>query len=227
MVTWENARLKEISSSISLINNLHVSPTSNNVHATKYIETYQMSNPFQDQLLKAGVVTKKQVQKAQQDKSRNHKQQKHTKKEVVVDETKLKAQQVAEEKAQRDRELNKKKQAQARQKATSIEINQLIENNCLARDDSCEIVYNFEHDKTIKRIYVNAEMKQKITLGKLGIARIEGRYELVPKSVADKIKQRNEKRLVIFDAEQTTKDQETVDENDPYADYQIPDDLTW
>lgn len=186
-----------------------------------------MGNPFQDQLLKAGVVTKKQVQKAQQDKSRNNKQKKHSKKEVVVDETKLKAQQAAEEKSRRDRELNKKKQDQIRQKATSIEINQLIENNCLARDASCEIVYNFEHDKTIKRIYVNAEMKQKITQGKLGIARIEGRYELVPKSVADKIKQRNEKRLVIFDADPTAKNQETLDENDPYADYQIPDDLTW
>ena len=70
-------------------------------------------------------------------------------------------------------------------------------------------------------------MKQKITQGKLGIARIEGRYELIPQSVADKIKQRNEKRLVIFDAEQTADKNETVDENDPYAEYQIPDDLNW
>lgn len=186
-----------------------------------------MGNPFQDQLLKAGVVTKKQVQKAQQDKSRNNKQQKHSKKKVVVDENKLKAQQAAEEKAQRDRELNKKKQDQARQKATSIEINQLIENNCLTRDDSCEIAYNFEHDKKIKRIYVNAEMKQKITQGKLGIARIEGRYELVPQSIADKIKQRNAKRLVIFDTDQTVEKTETTEETDPYAEYQIPDDLTW
>ena len=179
-----------------------------------------MSNPFQDQLLKAGLVTKKQVQKVQQDKSRKNKQQR-SKKEQPVDEVKLKAQQAAQEKAQLDRELNKKKEQQARQKAISIEINQLITNNCLARDESCEIVYNFEHNKKVRRIYVNAEMKQQIVQGKVGIARIEGRYELVLKSIAEKIKQRNEKRIVIFDA------QEVVDENDPYADYEIPDDLTW
>lgn len=179
-----------------------------------------MGNPFQDQLLKAGLVTKKQVQKVQQDKSRKNKQQR-SKKETVVDETKLKAQQSAQEKAKHDRELNKKKEEQARQKAVSIEINQIITNNCLARDESCDIVYNFEHDKKVRRIYVNAEMKQQIVQGKVGIARIEGRYELVLKSIAEKIQQRNEKRVVIFDV------QEVVDENDPYAEYEIPDDLIW
>ena len=179
-----------------------------------------MGNPFQDQLLKAGLVTKKQVQKVQQDKKRKNKQQ-HTKKEQVVDQVKLKAQQAAQEKAKRDRELNKKKEEQARQKAISIEINQLITDNCLTRDESCEIVYNFEHNKKVKRVYVDAEMKQQIIQGKLGIARIEGRYELVPKAVAEKIRQRNEKRIIIFD------DQEKTDKNDPYSEHQIPDDLMW
>ena len=128
-----------------------------------------MSNPFQDQLLKAGLVTKKQVQKVKQDKNRKRKQQQqHSKKEKVVDEAKLKVQQAVEEKTRRDRELNRKKENQARQKAISIEINQLITDNCLARDESCDIVYNFEHNKKIKRIYVDAEMKQKIVQGKLG-----------------------------------------------------------
>ncbi|MDX2506703.1 MAG: DUF2058 domain-containing protein [Gammaproteobacteria bacterium] len=182
-----------------------------------------MNNPFQEQLLKAGLVTKKQVQKVKQDKNRKRKQmQQHSKKEKVVDENRLKAQQAVEEKARRDRELNKKKEDQARQKAISIEINQLIENNCLDRDETCEVVYNFEHNKKVKRIYVNAEMKQQIVKGKLGIARIEGRYELVPKTIAEKIQQRNEKRVVIF-----SDDQAIVNENDPYADHQIPDDLMW
>ena len=181
-----------------------------------------MSNPFQDQLLKAGLVTKKQVQKVKQDKNRKRKQQQqHSKKEKVVDEAKLKVQQAVEEKTRRDRELNRKKEDQARQKAISIEINQLITDNCLVRDESCDIVYNFEHNKKIKRIYVDAEMKQKIVQGKLGMARIEGRYELVAKSIAERIQQRNDKRIVIFNA------QESVDDNDPYSEYQVPDDMMW
>ncbi len=184
-----------------------------------------MSNPFQDQLLKAGLVTKKQVQKARQDKTRQQKKQRSNN-ETVVDENQIKIKAAAQEKAKHDRELNQQKQLQARQKATSIEINQLIENNCLARDESCEIIYNFEHNKKVRRIYLNAEMKQKVIQGKLGIARIEGRYELVPLAVAEKIKQRNEKRVIIFD-DDLNKSLKTSNEDDPYADYQIPDDLTW
>ena len=180
-----------------------------------------MSNPFQEQLLKAGLVTKQQVQKIRQEKNKQYKQ-KNVKKDKAVDENRLRAEQAAQKKAERDRELNRRKQEQAQQKAISIEINQLVTNNAIKRDQSCEIVYNFEHNKKIKRIYVNEDMKQKIVDGKLGIARIEGRYELVPQAVAEKIQQRNPKRVVIFDEAS-----QSVDENDPYAAYQVPDDLAW
>lgn len=180
-----------------------------------------MNNPFQEQLLKAGLVTKQQVNKVKQEKKQKHKQQR-TKKAAPIDEAKLKAQKAADEKAQRDRELNKKKQEDAQKKAISIEINQLITDHCLARGEDCEIIYNFEHNKKVKRIYINEEMKKQIIQGKLGIARIEGRYELVPKSVAEKIQQRNDKRIILFSPEQ-----QAADENDPYAEYQIPDDLMW
>ncbi|MCK4706235.1 MAG: DUF2058 family protein [Gammaproteobacteria bacterium] len=54
------------------------------------------------------------------------------------------------------------------------------------------------------------------------MARIIGQYELIPKAIAEKIQQRNEKRVILFEAEQLQ-----VDENDPYAEHQIPDDLMW
>ncbi len=178
-----------------------------------------MSNPFQDQLLKTGLVSKQQAHKAKQDKKNK---QRKAKKGSVADESSLKIQQAADEKAKRDRELNKIKEEQARQRALSAEINQLIVNNALQRDESCEVVYNFQHNNKIKRIYINEEMKLKIMQGKLGIARIEGRYEVVPENVANKIKQRNEKRIVIF------KDEKLVtDEDSAYAEYQVPDDLMW
>lgn len=180
-----------------------------------------MSNPFQEQLLKAGIVSEQQVKKANRDKYRKQKQKK-PKNRPDVDANKLKIQQAAEEKARRDRELNKKKQEQARQRAVSAEIDQLIITHLLPRDDRCDISYNFEHNGKVKSIYVNAEMKQQIVQGKLGIARIQGRYELVPLSTAEKIRQRNEKRVILFSNEPAV-----VDENDPYADFKVPDDLIW
>lgn len=181
-----------------------------------------MNNPFQEQLLKAGLVTRQQVKKAQQDKNKAHKQQR-SRKEQAVDENAVRARKAAEEKARRDRELNLKREEQARQKAISIEINQLIESNCLPRDESCEIAYNFEHQKKVRRIYVNADMKQKIISGKLGIARIDGRYELVPQDAAEKIRERNPRRIVILQPEPDS----PGDEDDPYAAYPVPDDLVW
>ena len=181
-----------------------------------------MNNPFQEQFLKAGVVNKQQVQKAQQDKNKKKKQQHNNKKIKPVNEAAIKAKKLAAEKSERDRELNKRREDQARGKAVSAEINQLIKDNLIPRDEKCEIAYNFEHQKKVKKIYINEDMKQQIVKGKLGIARIEGVYELIPLSVAEKIKQRNEKRVVIFEAEEKAKDAD-----DPYADFEVPDDLVW
>lgn len=180
-----------------------------------------MSNPFQDQLLKTGLVSKQQVHKAKQDQSKKNKQQ-PSRKEKIADETRLKVEQAAKEKEKRDRELNKQKQEKVRQKSITVEINQLIASNCLARDENCEIAYNFDHNNKINRIYIDAEMKQLIIQGKLGIALIEGRYELVPQSAAEKIRQRDENRIVIFSADQSDNDGDYSAEK-----HQIPDDLTW
>lgn len=183
-----------------------------------------MGNPFQDQFLKAGVVTKQQVKKAQSSSNKKKKEQR-SKKSNVVDENKLKAQQLAKEKAEHDKALNLRKEEQAKQKAISIEIDQLITANLIKRDDDCEIVYNFEHRKKVNRIYVNPDMKQRIIDGKLGIARIDGRYELIPKLIAEKIQQRNDKRVILF--ENIGNEEKQIDENDPYAEFQVPDDLMW
>jgi uncharacterized protein len=180
-----------------------------------------MGNPFQDQFLKAGVVTKQQVKKAQSSSNKKKKEQR-SKKNNVVDENKLKAQQAAKEKADRDKALNQRKEDQAKQKAISTEIDQLITSNLIKRDEACEIIYNFEHRKKVNRIYINADMKQRVIDGKLGIARIDGRYELIPKLIAEKIQQRNEKRVILFENEE-----QTIDANDPYAEFQVPDDLIW
>lgn len=184
-----------------------------------------MGNPFQDQLLKAGVVTKQQVKKAQSASNKKKKEQRSKKNNNIVDENKLKAQQLAKEKAEHDKALNLRKEEQAKQKAISIEIDQLILSNLIKRGEECEIIYNFEHRKKVNRIYLNEDMRQRIINGKLGIARIEGRYELIPKLIAEKIQQRNDKRVILF--EQSEQEEQAMDENDPYAEFKVPDDLIW
>ncbi|MBI3188386.1 MAG: DUF2058 domain-containing protein [Gammaproteobacteria bacterium] len=181
-----------------------------------------MSNPFQDQLLKAGLVTKQQVLKANSDKNKQNKQQRAPKGTTAITDTALKAQQIANEKANQAREFNKQKEEQARQKAATAEIRQLISSHHIKRDSGCDIAYNFEHDKKVKTIYVNEELRKQIIQGKTGIVCLEEKIELVPKAIAEKIQQRNAGYIVLF-----TDEQQTSDANDPYADYKVPDDLMW
>ncbi len=159
----------------------------------------RMNNPFQEQLLKAGLVTKQQVHKAKKEKHKKNKQNRSNKNSSDTDESTIKVLQAAEEKAARDRELNRKKEEQARKKATSAEINQLIIKHHIERPEDCDLVYNFQHRNKVIRIYINNALKNNIMQGSLGIARIDGRYELVPVSIAKKIQQRNENRVVLFD----------------------------
>jgi uncharacterized protein len=183
-----------------------------------------MNNPFQEQLLKAGVVSKQQVDKVNRDKNRKDKVKRHNRKAPVeLDATQIAAKKAADDKTAKDRALNEKKQIQIRNRAISLEIDKLITDNLIKRDSKCELVYNFDHRGKVRRLYVDPKMRQEIIDGKLGMARIEGRYELVPDVTAEKIQERNKTRVLIYN--QVDKDEST--QNDDYADYQIPDDLIW
>ncbi|WP_163835390.1 DUF2058 domain-containing protein [Spartinivicinus ruber] len=180
-----------------------------------------MSKSLQDQLLNAGLVDKK---KANQIKKSQHKQKKtkQKSKEATIDETKLSAQQAIEEKAERDRQLNLERKAEAEKKAIAAQIKQLIELNKVAKGDG-DIGYNFTDDKKIKKIYVTEQIQVDLSKGRLAIVKLSEGYELIPKGIAEKIKLRDES-CVVYSADNT---QQGIDEDDPYADYQIPDDLMW
>lgn len=65
--------------------------------------------------------------------------------------------------------------------------------------------------------------------GRLAIVRLvinnsgECEYAIIPASVADKIAQRDADSIVVNSA----LSQEEQDEDDPYADFKVPDDLMW
>ena len=52
-------------------------------------------------------------------------------------------------------------------------------------------------------------------------------YELVPAPVAAKIAMRDAALVVVLNQAQAKTNDQTADEEDPYANYQIPDDLMW
>jgi uncharacterized protein len=177
---------------------------------------------LQEQLLKAGLTTKDKAVKA---KSAKVKQSKINRKHKIetVDENKLAAQRALEEKAERARLLNQEKNAVAEEKATIAQIKQLIEVNTQSLGKP-QISFNFTDNNTIKKLEVSNEIHKHLTNGLLAIAKFDSRYSLVPKVVAEKIIERSADYIVVLHDKAET---QAVEEDDPYADYQIPDDLMW
>ena len=102
------------------------------------------------------------------------------------------------------------------------EMKQLMENNKLVREGG-DIPYQFSYKKSIKKLYITEPQQQQLLLGQVAIVELQGDFELVPAKVAEKIAQRDESRVVVMNSGS----ENSVDEDDPYKDYQIPDDLMW
>jgi len=172
---------------------------------------------LKDQLLNAGLVNKKQVQQAKKQKH----QQKQSGQITAGQEARTRAEQAKAEKISRDRELNKQRQAVAEEKAIVAQIRQLIDANQVSRNNG-EEAYNFTDGTKIKRLYLTDLLINQLSKGQLAIVKQDDDYKLVPNKVAERIAQRNPS-IVLVRHTPTAE----IDEEDPYADFQIPDDLMW
>lgn len=175
---------------------------------------------LQDQLLNAGIVDKKKARKIQQEQRKEARSR--PKGQVQVDEAKELAKQALADKAERDRALNKQHQLEMEKKAVQAQIIQLINMNKIDRARG-DIPYQFTDDRKIKKIYVTQKLQDELIRGRIAIACLGEGYELLPAKAAEKIMQRDESVIVLLNQASTT----DVEEDDPYADYQIPDDLMW
>lgn len=175
---------------------------------------------LQEQLLKAGMVDKKKIKQIKQEKYQQAKQQ--PKGKAPVDEAKELARKAQEEKAARDREINRLKNLEAEKKAVAAQIIQLINLNRIDYPRG-EVAYQFVDEQKIKKLYVTAKLQDQLVRGLVAVVRCGEQYELVPPAVAEKISQRDAAAVLVHNVKSSTE----VAEDDPYADYQIPDDLMW
>ena len=157
-----------------------------------------MGNSLSDQLLKAGLVNNAKAKKVRSDKHKSLKQQRKHKIETV-NETKEQFQKQQQLKVEKDRELNRQIKEQAEKTAVLAQIKQLIDLNKLPQEPE-GTAFNFSDGSKVKT------------------------YQVIPAGVAEKIQQRDATLIVMVNEPDPSVN--TVDD-DPYADYKIPDDLIW
>ena len=179
-----------------------------------------MSLSLRDQLLKAGLVNQKQAKQVGKEKQKEQRLV-HKGQAQADDSQKRAAQEAMAEKARRDQELNRQQQEKVEQKARTAQVKQLIEVSRLPKLIT-EDYYNFVDDKKVKRIPVNAMVRNKLSSGSLAIVHHGGGYEIIPREAALKIQERDPRRIVLLNTPT-----EASDADDPYAAYQVPDDLMW
>ena len=179
-----------------------------------------MANSLLDQLKKTGLVDAKKAKQVVKDKRKQDKVQRKGK-QPVVDHHQSELKQAKAVKTEKDRQLNLARDEKSQRKAIAAQIKQLIEMNIIAATG--EQPFNFADGKHVKRIYVDNEQTGRLSRGVFAIVKQGDKYSIVPSQVADRIAERDPDRI-IFKAE---KDQNIIDEDDPYAEYKIPDDLNW
>ncbi|MCF6237273.1 MAG: DUF2058 family protein, partial [Candidatus Marinimicrobia bacterium] len=107
------------------------------------------------------------------------------------------AQKAEAEKREKDRLLNLQKEDVAKQKAIIAQIKQLIEMNQIETPDG-EVVYNFEDNKVVKRVYVTDRLHTQISQGSCAIVKFDDKYSVVPEIVATKVKQRDDVYIIVL-----------------------------
>mgnify|MGYP000356446119 CR=1 FL=1 len=180
-----------------------------------------MANSLQDQLLKAGLVNKKQVNQTNKAKAKKSKQARKHKTEDV-DENKVAAQQAQQERADRDRALNAQREEVREQKALQAQIKQIIQHVKVPREEG-DIAYNYVRDSKVKTLYVSPKQQEHLSRGLLAITAIDDELFFLPKKALEKILSRDEGWFHHLAESEV----EVADEDDPYKDFVIPDDLMW
>jgi uncharacterized protein len=174
---------------------------------------------LQEQMLKAGLVSTKKMAKVQRTAKKSRVQAREARE--AVEENK-KAQ------IERDKQLSEQQKQATLSKEYKAQVKQLIEMNAITVAKGT-IDFNFTDNNLIKKIAVDKTTQTQLINGRLAITRLaadssgESKYAIIPASVADKIAQRDADSIVLNSA----LSQEEQDEDDPYADFKVPDDLMW
>lgn len=181
-----------------------------------------MSMSLREQLLAAGLGTKKQARQAEheQRQEQRHKQRSKQAPPAQAEQEKRAAQAQAA-KAARDLELNRKRQEEADRRARWSQIKQIVAEHRLPKLETDDY-FNFVDRQKVRRMAVDADRREKIMRGELVIVRCEGKYDLVAADVAARIKEREERAVVSLEA-----GKQGAADDDQYKDYVVPDDLMW
>jgi len=179
-----------------------------------------MGKSLADQLLKAGLTNKHKAAKAR--KAVNHNKKLKDRGTIGETDAERHAREAAEAKTMRDKELNAAREAERLEKEKTAQGRDIIAHAQQTVDEG-EQSFHYTHGTTVKTLLLSSAQHRHLSRGLLAVALLDNKAALIPAAAAEKVKQRSEELILAWHQGED----DTPDENDPYADYQIPDDLMW
>lgn len=183
-----------------------------------------MVNSLKDQLMKSGLVDKKRAHQLRQQQTKEQKMVRRG--ELELDDPAERARQLQAQKAERDRQLEAQRQAERYDREVAAQIRQMIAASRIDRGGG-DVAYQFIQERKIKKAYVTAAQQDQLVRGRIAIVASGDGYELVPATVAAKIAQRDQAAVLVLNTASAAAADNDSSDQDPYADYPIPDDLMW
>jgi len=180
---------------------------------------------LQEQLLKAGLTTKQKARQANTDKRKKNKQKRSGVKleaslqeQVRQDLAKNKS-----EKQAKDAALNEQKKQQLADKEKHLRILQILQHHHLKHVDG-ETEYNYTFASKVKKLYLDDTTHKALVNGRLALCGLDDTSYIVTSETAEKLATLDKEVVLVQNEKGAIED---IDEDDPYAQYQIPDDLMW
>jgi uncharacterized protein YaiL (DUF2058 family) len=180
---------------------------------------------LQEQLLKAGLTSKQKSRQANSDKRKKNKQKRSgvQHEDSLQDQVKKDLIKAQSEKQEKDNALNELKKQQLAAKEENLRIKQILTHHQLNKVDG-DNFYNYTFENKIKKLSLDNKTHNALINGRLSICGLDGETYIVTRETAEKLSTLNPDVILV---QNDKVGDEQLDEDDPYADFQIPDDLMW
>ena len=206
-----------------------------------------MSSSFADQLLKAGLVSESDISKADEEKKQraaqrkakhankgnrpSHKKTANKKPKAPVSNEVANAEVskvIGASKARAEKAQAKKAQQAfaENRRVINMKIAELLKDQPVEepQDESQgdnSIKFSYVYEGKVRGIYVSESQQKRLAAGELAVTVIKAKTKLIPAALATPLQAIDPKRFIHIVK------QETVDADDPYAGFEVPDDITW
>lgn len=189
-----------------------------------------MRNALQEQMLKAGLAKKSKLNEVAREQARQRKakgkSQRTSAETDTVDATRIDAEARRQQKIERDRALEAERKAQARRHELQAQARQIIEQNRVRGSENGSD-YRFNDGSAIRSLLVDDAQRRQLASGALVIVRFDDSHAMIPRTAADKVRERVPEWIVLDHAQPSSENTAASDDDEYYSRFVVPDDLIW